>query len=394
MKIGILTFHSQLNYGGVLQCWALQQALIRLGHDVVVIDRWWDKANYQLWRGVDKWGWRDWARLIKHALVATGELSILLRQWRTIHWMRREWKLTPYHFSEWREVRDAGLDAICVGSDQVWSYTKGFNTRPYLLDGAPKVPAIAYAVSMGMPQLPDDASKKLFSEGARRFSTISVRERTGQEILASVGVATAHVADPTLMIGREFWHEMFPRRERRRLVAYIISESIAPQLPILKAFAKREHCKVDVLLDVVNNPIYYAGPLHSWRNAVKWVLRLLDNWFSPVRIHSAAGPIEFVKYFSRAKWVVSDSFHALMFSTVYGKNVRLLRPTIPFRVRMFSRISDFVQDFVEGQAVSESMDEALKSFSQGESITFREGLIAAFVKKSQDWLSNAAKGLV
>ena len=27
MKIGILTFHSQLNYGGVLQCWALQTAL-------------------------------------------------------------------------------------------------------------------------------------------------------------------------------------------------------------------------------------------------------------------------------------------------------------------------------------------------------------------------------
>ena len=37
MKLGILTFHSQLNYGGVLQCWALQTALEKLGHEVVPI---------------------------------------------------------------------------------------------------------------------------------------------------------------------------------------------------------------------------------------------------------------------------------------------------------------------------------------------------------------------
>ena len=39
MKVGILTFHAQLNYGGVLQCWALREALKRMGHTVVV-DLW------------------------------------------------------------------------------------------------------------------------------------------------------------------------------------------------------------------------------------------------------------------------------------------------------------------------------------------------------------------
>ena len=37
MKIGILTFHSQLNYGGVLQCWALKKALEDMGHETVVV---------------------------------------------------------------------------------------------------------------------------------------------------------------------------------------------------------------------------------------------------------------------------------------------------------------------------------------------------------------------
>ena len=38
MRIGILTFHSQLNYGGVLQCWALKKALEDMGHEAVVLD--------------------------------------------------------------------------------------------------------------------------------------------------------------------------------------------------------------------------------------------------------------------------------------------------------------------------------------------------------------------
>ena len=38
MKIGILTFHCAHNYGAVLQCYALQEYLKHLGHDVYVIN--------------------------------------------------------------------------------------------------------------------------------------------------------------------------------------------------------------------------------------------------------------------------------------------------------------------------------------------------------------------
>lgn len=348
MKIGILTFHSQLNYGGVLQCWALKTALEKLGHEVVVIDRWMDKENRLLWRGVDKWGLRKWWIAIKHAAIATGEWSILVRQWRTIRWMKRNWKLTPYHFCEWNEVKNVGVDAICVGSDQVWSFSEYFRPTVYMLEGLDEVPAIAYAVSMGMPRLPQEA-RELFSRGVRRFKSISVREKTGKAIMSSVGCDAVHVADPTLMVGRMFWRKLFPRKERRRLVCYIISESISPYLLMLREFARRQHCVVDVLLDVENNPMRYSGPFGGIKSAIRWMRRLLNSWTSPVRIHSSAGPLEFIRYFSQAKWVVSDSFHALMFSTIYEKNVRLIRPAMPFRIQMFSRISNFVDDYIQGQ---------------------------------------------
>ena len=38
MKIGILTFHCAVNYGAVLQAYALQEILRSLGHEVYVID--------------------------------------------------------------------------------------------------------------------------------------------------------------------------------------------------------------------------------------------------------------------------------------------------------------------------------------------------------------------
>ena len=38
MKIGILTSPLKSNYGGILQNWALQQVLIKLGHKPITID--------------------------------------------------------------------------------------------------------------------------------------------------------------------------------------------------------------------------------------------------------------------------------------------------------------------------------------------------------------------
>lgn len=48
MKIGIITVHRAYNYGSVLQCFALQEYLKSLGHDVWVIDyrQKWTEATY------------------------------------------------------------------------------------------------------------------------------------------------------------------------------------------------------------------------------------------------------------------------------------------------------------------------------------------------------------
>ena len=92
MKIGILTFHSQLNYGGVLQCWALQTALEKMGHEVVVIDRWLSDDNYMLERGYDKFGVKEWMKFAVRAPLWLGDMSQWLRVWRTKKFLRQNIK--------------------------------------------------------------------------------------------------------------------------------------------------------------------------------------------------------------------------------------------------------------------------------------------------------------
>lgn len=83
MKIGILTLHSQLNYGGVLQCWALQIALERMGHEVVVLDRWLDRKNAHLTRGYNQLGILGWIKLIFRSVLGLGDWGIMIRSKKT-----------------------------------------------------------------------------------------------------------------------------------------------------------------------------------------------------------------------------------------------------------------------------------------------------------------------
>ena len=126
MKIGILTFHSQLNYGGVLQCWALQTALEKLGHKVVVVDRWLSDDNSMLEQGYNKFGFKQWIKFAIRASLGLGDINQWLRVRRTKRFLAQYIKRTQYHFVDWSAApKDLGVDMLVVGSDQVWHFVLG-----------------------------------------------------------------------------------------------------------------------------------------------------------------------------------------------------------------------------------------------------------------------------
>ena len=370
MRIGILTFHSQLNYGGVLQCWALQTALEKLGHEVVVMDRWQDDNNYSLERGYNKYGIKQWIKFAIRASLGLGDINLWLRVRRTKRFLKQYIKRTQYHFVDWSAApKDLGVDMLVVGSDQVWHCGDWGDSRAYLLDGAPNIPAIAYAASFGMTELPPEYIDQ-YKRGLSRFNAISCREKEGVDICRNLGFDAAHVVDPTQLLHPTDWLEGLDLsmhvgcKNKRVLLCYMLSEDVIDILPHLVAFAKQENCTVKILLNSV-----FALPFPKNNVCLRrYVAGLFARWSSRIKIMDSVGPRQFVEAFANADWVLSDSFHALMFSVMFGCNVRILAPKSGFRAKMFARMEEFATH-MKGKLVANSTVEALASFVRGETVT-------------------------
>ena len=387
MKIGILTFHSQLNYGGVLQAYAMQMALQAMGHEAVVIDRWLEARNAHLF-GPFLNNWKGRIGTIIRGAAGMGTFGRLLRHWYTIRFIRQKLNLTSYHFYEWKDApKELGVDVILVGSDQVWNGTYG-RPRPYLLEGAPSVLAIAYAASFGMRALPEELISA-YREGFKRFSAISVREAEGIGLVESQGATATHVVDPTLLLEPSIWKTKVTcsTKKKRTLVCYLLSENIETHRASLEAFAKKYDCKVKILVD------WYSLPFpKTLSQVIQRVKHMVRNVFSPVKLELAAGPQEFLDAFANATWILSDSFHAVMFSSVFGKNVRVLRPKNEFRQKMFARIEEFAQQAVaEGELIADDVPSALTSLVEDTPLQFNADFIARRRAESKAWLEQALR---
>lgn len=399
-RVGILTFHSQLNYGGVLQAWALQEALRGLGCDVRVIDRWQSPTAVFLWGLLARRTPMAFVRLALCMALGCGRVADTLRRARTARFIRDRLALTPYHFYRWEELegRDLGLDCVVVGSDQVWT-TAAENNEPdvYLLQGAPGHPkAISYAASFSTPDVAE-RWRRTFLEGLARFSAISVREAQGVAIAERLGFRAEHVLDPTQLIPATVWRERLSVRPRPAgakpmLVCYFMqgfaSEALLPRLRALRRFAKRMGCEVHLLLDCSYTDLPH-GP-----KALLAHLRRLGRYLAAARgihVHRAAGPREFVGLFANATWVLSESFHAMMFASLFGKEMRVLTPPDDgsVRRRAFSRFESFAGKYVRGPLFAGNVGEALESFARGERVTFDEAALEADRTRSRAWLRAA-----
>jgi len=387
MKIGILTFHSQLNYGGVLQCWALVQALKGMGHEVVVIDRWVTPDNSLLDGPFGHAGVLGWLSIALHVMAGCGSLGGIIRHWRTRRFVKAL-GLTPYHFYDWKDApKELGIDCLIVGSDQVWHGGDwGWPTpEPYLLKGAPRVRAIAYAASFGMKALPPEYD---YAAGFRRFSAISVREAEGVALVASQGSRATHVVDPTLLLPPSEWSRLGRwKRVPRRLVCYFLSQDVSQAVKVLEPWTRKNNCTVEVLCD--------SAPCKPFprtiRDAFRRILDIVTGFFHPhhVRICSGYGPREFVRAFARADMCITDSFHAVMFSSVFDCNIRFLRPKIDSRRAMFARIEEFAEKHIVGDMFVNGVDHALSSFDSGVRVSFRQDGIATRRSFSEQWLREA-----
>lgn len=388
MKIGILTFHAQINYGGVLQCFALQEALKKLGHEPIIIDRWFSEDNSALNPHIDKSVKGVIKRLLRR-LFGCGENERLKRYKKTNSFIKQYLNLTPYSFCEWKDApKELQIDAIIVGSDQVWN---GIWQKPdvFLLDGAPKLPAISYAASFGMKEIPAGLDE-VYREGFKRFLSISVREREGKYIVERLGMKAALVVDPSQLLTSKNWcnslniktnNDLKTINSTQKLVCYFIKEDITKVIPILDKYAMAHKSKVEIL---IQSYIPLAIP-KNFRDVISRIKSILYS-SNLVRVRLSADPRDFIELFANADAIISDSYHALMFASIFHKNIRILQPHEDVRAKMFSRITEFASEYINGEIIAKDLNSALLSINKA--IYYNDDKLNTERENSLEWLNN------
>lgn len=276
MKIGILTFHWATNYGAVLQCYALQEYLRSQGHDVEVINykpKRYDDNAFNFLR------FRKFMNMDEYLNGRKKESALVAFRDSHLHQTKR--------FGKCKDMaKIAGsYDAIISGSDQVANpffllsgEGRGILSPAYFLGFPFNGKRIGYALSFGCVTYPEKA-RKIAARYIKDFDVISVREKTGIDIVKSMGRDDAIlVPDPTLLQQSQFYHILADECKVLKNTSYIYSFFI-------RHIADRK--------PAINNVFNSKAVL--WNNEDGDYT--MQGWLSKIR---------------HADFVVTDSFHCVV----------------------------------------------------------------------------------
>lgn len=294
MKIGIATRPLLANYGGILQNFALQHILRKLGHEPITIDFIPRYSMYKYTRSLCKtlllW-FIPWKRrpFMSHK-------SIVERNGKIENFCRKYISLTTrVHRYSPDVVNLYDMNAVITGSDQVWRAK--YNLYPGHLEDMflhfvqeSKVKKLSYAASFGIDEW--DYSKKETEQCkncAKQFIGISVRESSGVSLCKQhLQVMAVTVLDPTLLLDRQDYEQIcaeIPLNTSRFMAVYVLDSSLAKQNMIEK-IAQKKGLKVK-----------YFSAHHNMKLSI-------EEWLS---------------MFRDAEFVVTDSFHGTAFSILFNK---------------------------------------------------------------------------
>ena len=293
-RIGILTLPLNNNYGGTLQAFALYQFLKSNNYDVHLIQ----KETYR----------PEWKRLLIRALEKTPFQDIKKYRSSAIkNKFHRPFidKYIPqrtkksFTTSELESASsDKNFDAVIVGSDQVWrlDYIDDGHCNNYFLDfvKSSKTLKISYAASFGKDTWQDAGKYEEIKTLLQQFDAVSSREVSGVDICINYFNLDqcTHVLDPTLMVDKQIYNQFLSpiaASQTKKLLIYILDHNAQ---------------KNSIASELCNSLGESCQPVFIYD----------DDSHTPK--YDAAG---WVNLFATSDFIVTDSFHGMVFSIIFNK---------------------------------------------------------------------------
>lgn len=373
MKAALITYSRARNYGGMLQAYALYKYLEEAGNDVEFIDYILPRSNIynpgqftelqtrksKLW-GKNRLTQMLW-RMMKFPEIKKDYLKFS-------DFMERRAKFTQKYFSYQELVSNPPhADIYISGSDQIWNPQFAEDHKPELpfFLGFAKGKKISYASSFGVENISSEAKERI-APYLKEYAHISVREESGQKLLREMGIPSEVVLDPTMLCDKKTWKNLCGGRMVQGKYAILYQVVFDRRIHRLaQQLCQRRGLKLYVI--TMNRHDAHAG----MGNVI--VTPSIQEWLS---------------YICYADLVVTDSFHATVFSILFEREFIVNSAT---RKGMATRISNLLN--ILGIA-----DRELTSFESrdAEEILRRpvewlmiEDKLLAEQKKSRKWLEDA-----
>lgn len=291
------------NYGAALQGYALYTAIRQQGYEVdiqrykggILGDNRKIKKTFSLFKYSP-------FEIYMKSLFRVGKLlnrSKIKRQYQCFKsFQDKNMTFYPGQRKNWSTIQQdpPKADIYVCGSDQIWNpmFKGGYNDPGYFLAFA-SGKKIAYAPSFGVSDIPLTAQKDL-AELLDSFDCISVREQQGKKIIEKYTPQKAKVVlDPTLLLKKQDW-DSIKQLPGNLPPKYILCYRFGNSYSVDKTISKISQMTG---LPIVELPL----------SGISYYNRKRNRCFE-------AGPAEFVGLISNASLVLTDSFHATVFSII------------------------------------------------------------------------------
>lgn len=350
MKIGILTLPLHTNYGGILQAYALQTVLERMGHEVMV---------YNLDRKPKHLSTAKMIFAMIHRVLASIKYFYRFKYYNINKEMDAYYKefsiktqytqpfvdkyIHSYYLKDYvKQIPQSHVDCVVVGSDQIWDAGNGGSISGNVVNAyLPFIPTavkrFSYAASFGHEEWRYSPNQtKAAMTAIKSFSGVSVRESSGITLCKEHLMVDAQVnIDPTMLLKADDY------------VHNLNIQKVEPSPGDMLVYVLDRNAEKDAIVEYVE----HALSLKHFRVNSKAEDTNAENVNIEERIQP---PVEkWLRGFYDAKFVVTDSFHACVFSILFHKPFIV----IGNRNRGLTRFLNLLSKFQLGNRLVETLED-------------------------------------
>ena len=339
MKTLTTTFHHTTNYGAVLQSYALQHTILKLGHENEILEI---ESSQKKVKGrtsliliLRRW-------YMKYlSFKRRGKVEKLQNHFKDFH--INHLRLTkPYHDMD--ELRNDSIiqeyDCLITGSDQVWNLytTPSFIDSRLLLFGRKDARRFSYAASLEELNYTEEQKVRV-NNALKRFDGISIREESARKYIESfTGLKCERVIDPVFLLSKEEWLKIAkqPRLKGPYILCYQVQRNTRMEEVAYKLKKETGYPVVSIC-----------------NSAIRWIKS--DYSFHDVSIE------EFIGFYNQAAYIVSASFHGVAMGLVFDKPVyAMVKQVRANRLRNVMELMGLEKYIVE-QGKNDSIQEYIDS---------------------------------